>query len=126
MLPGRRQRLPAWIALVAIWALALVPTLSRALDFAAGNGSWAEVCTAQGPRLVSTDAGDDTPPQAVPSLEHCRLCPLALDSAAPLPSAAVQLPLPVAGAEPPPLFLHAPRPLFAWRSAQPRAPPAAA
>ena len=33
------------------------------------------------------------------------------------------LALPLASADAPPLFLHAPRTLFAWRSAQPRGPP---
>jgi hypothetical protein len=48
------RRLTAWLALVAMLAFALVPTVSRAMAFAGGNSNWAEVCTPQGVKLVST------------------------------------------------------------------------
>lgn len=122
--PGHRRRI-AWIALIAFWALALVPTVSRALAFASGDGAWAEVCTAQGARLVALEGRDSPLPQASPALDHCEFCSLGLDNVAPPPATAATLPLPLATDGPPRLFLQAPCPLFAWRSAQPRAPPAA-
>ena len=111
-------------------AFALVPTLSRALAFAAGGGSaWAEVCTPQGMKLVSTAAAgadaDGAPAQALP-LDHCSFCSLAGAGLAPPPAAPPLVSLPLRGAAPPPLFLHAPRTLHARASAQPRAPPPAA
>lgn len=123
--PGHRRRF-AWFALVAIWALALVPTVSRALAFAAGDGLWAEVCTTQGPRFVSLDERGSPSPQATHALEHCKFCTAGFDGAAPLPAVAPAWQLPQTRAAVPRLFLQAPRPLFAWRRAQPRAPPAAA
>jgi hypothetical protein len=39
------------------------------------------------------------------------------------PAAAPTLVLPLAGDSPPPLYLQAPRTLFAWATAQPRGPP---
>ena len=127
MFAARRRRLTSWLALVAMLAFALVPTLSRALAFAGGAGSaWAEVCTPQGMKLVSTVAAgadaDGTLAQALP-LDHCSFCSLAGAGLAPPPAAPQVISLPLRGAEPPPLFLHAPRTLHAWRAAQPRAPP---
>ena len=126
-MPHRASRLPLWLALVAMLALALLPTVSHALAFARGGAAWAEVCTPQGMRLVSVDAAQavDTgaPVQAAGHLEHCPFCALGADLPALPPAPAAALPLPLGSAEPPALFLHAPRTLFAWRSAQPRGPP---
>ena len=122
------QRTLTWLALVAVLAMALLPTLSHALSFARGDaGRWAEVCTPQGMRLVAVDdaagAADATLPTANSHLEHCPLCALGAGAMAPPPAPLAMLWLPLAGAEPPPAFLHAPRTAFAWRSAQPRGPP---
>lgn len=120
------RHITAWIAIVAMLALALMPTLSRAMAFADGSGRWAEVCTPQGMKLVATaDRGDEVP-QATLQLDHCGFCSLATDGAAPLPPAVPVLALPVTRAAVPALFLHAPRTLHAWAHAQPRAPPAQA
>jgi hypothetical protein len=124
-----------WIALVAILALALLPTLSHAWarSQAQGAGGWAEVCTLQGPQRVAVDAEGklvDTVIEAAADtasaahLQHCPLCALSFD-VPPLPPAALAaLPLALASDAPPAAFLHAPRTPFAWRSAQPRGPPA--
>ncbi len=104
-------------------AFALVPTLSRAMALATGNSAWAEICTPQGMKLVATADGDEVPAQAGTHLDHCALCGLSTDGAAPLPAAQAALLLPVGGAEVPRLFLQAAHTLFAWRSAQARAPP---
>ena len=113
---------------MAIFALALVPTISRALSFAQGVASWAEVCTPQGTKVVTLEAGaassDPAPTGSVAShLDHCPLCGLGAGAWA-LPSAGpAGLAAPPVVQWVPPLFLRAPRPLFAWRSAQPRGPP---
>ena len=125
----RRQLRPlTWFALAAIMALALLPTLSHALAFAKGSTVWAEVCTPQGAKLVAvTDAADETgtpvPAQAMVHLEHCPFCALSSGALGPPPAVAAVKPLLLGRGAPPPLFLHAPRTLFAWASAQPRGPP---
>lgn len=117
------RRLTAWIALLAMLAFALVPTVSRAMAFASGSSNWAEICTPQGMKLVAAVDGDQAPVQAGASLDHCALCGLSTDGAAPLPAVPAALPLPLGSAHVPQLFLLAAHTLFAWRSAQPRAPP---
>ena len=114
----------AWIAFVAIFAIALVPTVSRWLAAAQGGSAWAEICTPQGPKALAVgEAEQPQPAQSVTlHLDHCALCGLAGHAMAPPPmvAAATQVkPL----TEQPALFLHAPRPLFAWAAAQARAPP---
>ena len=121
---ARARRFTAWLALVAMLGFALLPTVSRAMAFGLG-GNWTEVCTPQGMRWVSVDAdrsGDSMPAPAAP--DACALCSLASEGAAPLPPAMPALVLPLHRADPPALFLQAAVTLHAWRSAQPRGPPA--
>src|SRR2546428_10609546 len=67
----RRLRRFPWIALTAMLALALIPTLSHELSFARGVPSaLSEVCTPQGARLVALN--DQAPePAAFGHLDHC-------------------------------------------------------
>lgn len=140
MLLHARFRRHAWVAVLAILVLALAPTVSRALaarqalhDAAGAPPAWAQICL-HGAVVMATQVADplgagpggpgpEAPPaQAAASLDHCGLCALGADLAAP------PMPVTLAGAGPlaatvPPLFLRAPRPLFAWSAAQPRAPP---
>jgi len=124
----RRLRPFAFIALVAMMALALLPTISRALAFGSGDTSLAQICTPKGMKTVVFDlAGADEPsPVQDPAAAHlvdCPYCTLGADHA-PLPLAAATTSAMAAPADAVPrLFLHAPRTLFAWASAQPRAPP---
>lgn len=109
-------------------AFALVPTLSRAMAFASGDSTWAQICTPQGMRLVVAAGVDGADPSGVPvpaavSLDHCAFCSMASHGAAPLPATLAGLPLPLRSAEPPRLFLQAAVTLPVWRSAQPRGPP---
>ena len=104
-------------------AFALVPTISRAMASGHEAGTWAEICTPQGMKIVATADADTTPTQAGGHLDHCALCGLASDGAAPLPAAPVALQLPLGSAEVPRLFLQAAHTLGAWRNAQPRGPP---
>jgi len=104
-------------------ALALLPTLSHAL--AGSSSGFAEVCTPQGMKVVALAEGQQQPATASLHLEHCPYC-VAGFAGAPLPPAALALPLPAqAAALAPPRFLQAPRTLFAWAAAQPRGPPIA-
>jgi hypothetical protein len=129
MLTRRHLRPVTWLALWAMLAMTLLPTVSHALAFARGDaGRWAEVCTPQGLRLVAVDdaAGPSkgSLPTAAGHLEHCPFCALGADAAAPPPAPLALLQLPPATFEPP-LLLPAPATLFAWRKAQPRGPPSA-
>ena len=124
-----------WIALVAILSLALLPSLSHAFahfGVTGAAGGWAEVCTPQGPKRIAIDADDkmvdtvvaDADALTATHLQHCPLCALQTDAPPLPPAAASPLPLPLASDSPPAAFLHAPHTLHAWRSAQPRGPPA--
>ena len=110
-------------------AFALAPTLSRAMVFAGGTGNWAEVCTPQGVKRVSTRAtpgaepGAATPAAPASHADACGFCSLVSEGTAPLPATSLATPLPLASAEPPRLFLQAATPQHAWRSAPARAPP---
>jgi hypothetical protein len=114
-----------WLALVAIAAMALLPTLSHAMAHVAGGvgSGFTEVCTPQGMKLVALNDGETAPDSAALQLEHCPWCTGALGDIAPAPA------LQGAGLQPagtlllPPLFLHGPRTLHAWLLANPRAPP---
>ena len=123
VLARRHPHLTAWIALVAMLAFALVPTLSRALALAEGASAWTEVCTPQGMKVVSTIDGTTAPLHTAVHLDHCAFCGLAADGAVALPSLASVQQGPQQGADVPRLFLHALTTAHAWRSAQPRAPP---
>lgn len=116
-----RRRLPwiARLALVATLALALLPTLSRAMAAGDASGPWAEICSSTGVKPLT----DPTPTQAAGHLDHCPLCTLQ-DTLPGLPATdAVGAPAPAAAST------HAPRPSvaslrsLAWVLAPPRGPP---
>jgi hypothetical protein len=118
-----------WLALVAVLAMALLPTVSHALAHGQGTGTtWAEVCTPQGMKMVAVDLDDAAPgaagsAQAGSHLEHCPYCTGSVTPQG-LPPSTFSLPdFDARAGLVPPLFLQAPHTLFAWRSAQPRAPP---
>lgn len=115
-------------------AMTLSPTIAHALAAQRGQAPWSEICTtqtagtaAQAVRGASKDplAGEQAPvPVSIAAhLDHCPYCGLAASTPVLPPSTAVAPLLIVAHAGPAPLFLHAPRTPFAWRTAQPRAPP---
>jgi hypothetical protein len=130
--PARSHRFVAWLACVAILFGLFAPSVAHALaapDGAAGN--WSEICTALGVKLVKvTDAatGEPSSPEISdsdahePYGKHCAYCQS--DSSPALPP--VHLPvlfIAVDMQRAPRLFYRSPRPLFAWASANPRAPP---
>jgi hypothetical protein len=126
MLHPLRHRGPlrAWglsWALVAALALALLPTVSRAL---AAPGPAVAVCTADGVQWMRGDAGADTGAgHGAAMLQACALCVLAGSALAPPPQghwagAAVRSAPAVAGPGTPLADLAPP-----WPAGQPRAPP---
>ncbi|MED5620353.1 DUF2946 domain-containing protein [Ideonella sp. BN130291] len=113
------------LALLAMLAFALVPGLSRVLSHARGvSAGWAEICSAQGvPRAVQADASLPEPASSgAGHLDHCPMCSVT-SHAAGLPPAPLSVAAPAVREGRPRLFYAAPRPLFAWLAAQPRAPP---
>ena len=122
------RRIAAGIATFAMLLAALAPSIESA--FAAANdrhARWTVVCTGEGARLVPvpTDAAGVPIAPKAHQMDHCPFCAPHGAGAALPPPATVTVPL-VAGADPvAPLFLLAPRPLFAWAATQPRAPPSA-
>ena len=122
-LPPRAHRLALWIASLAILFGTLAPAALQALS--AAGGVWAEVCSASGARWVRV--GDASPGGAPADtghvLGHCPLCSLHTPTLGLPPAHASGLPPALASFAVPALFLAAPRPLFAWLSAQPRGPP---
>lgn len=133
-MPTLRQHLRSlsWIAFFAVFGLVFAPSISRAMAAPSGETLWSEVCTPEGTRVISFLADHAAPAEAPVSgspllhLDHCPLCGLSAAAWAPAPPLA-QVAHPVASAERVPhLFLHAHHPMFAWKSAQPRGPPAGA
>ena len=115
------------LALTAMLALSLLPTVAHALGFAQGGKmALSEICTPQGMQWVGLDGQpivDDAPMSGIEHLDDCPYCARATSAAGLPPTLPPLLLLAPAGTAAPPLFLHAPRTLFAWASAQPRAPP---
>lgn len=117
MLLDLRRRL-AWVLLCALVVASLAPGVARALAFAQGQfAPWSVVCSA--PSDAPTPADHD----AAHLMEHCAWCGLHADTLAPPPVASAVLQHPALRQSVPALFLHAPRPLPAWATAQARAPP---
>jgi hypothetical protein len=118
----------AWIALVAALALALVPTLSRALATQPGQAAWAEVCTTQGLKAAAADAVDAQVVWAGPAmvhLDHCQFCILAANLPG-VPTTPAALPMRVSLTQAMPArLLEAARTAHAWAHAPARAPPLA-
>lgn len=120
------RRFAAGLATFAMLLAALAPAVTSAIAAARDQHvRWTAVCTADGARLVAVPTDADGVPVAPKPHQagHCPFCaPNGADAALP-PPAAVTIPI-VAQTQPlPPSFLLAPRPLLAWASAQPRAPP---
>lgn len=121
----------AWfsrLALGLLLALAVLPSLSRALADQTAPGPWAEYCSSVGTQRWAATAltEDSVPAPASAHIDHCPLCGNASGPLAPPPAQACEVPSLDAGSFHPPLFAHAPRRLFAWCTAQPRGPPAQA
>lgn len=125
MLIGRRLgALTSWIACFAILLSALAPTWSHSFRSEVPTG-WAEICSATGAKLIKLDepgksSGEGSDAQA---MKHCPYCSTHATVLGLPPAPPTGLILDNLAFHVPELFLAAPRTLFAWASAQPRAPP---
>ncbi len=117
---------------------ALAPTISRMMSADEGGRYWLEVCSANGDHwiaLSAEEARDLLDQTGVPlqeesggkvsALDHCPYCSSHFATADLPPSPLPPFAAPVGPDIEPRLFLVAVRPLFAWATAQPRAPPPA-
>jgi len=124
------HRITSWIAICAILMAALAPTISHAIAAATdAPNNWAEICSVNGSKLIeirTVSGNDHQTPQPVNHTTHFEHCPFCMMHALSLgmpPATEFKLPVLQGTAFIPTLFLQAPRPLFAWATAQPRAPP---
>ncbi|MCZ8076141.1 MAG: DUF2946 domain-containing protein [Paucibacter sp.] len=126
----------SWVACAAILLSALAPAISHAVVQRDAADVWVEICSVTGAKLVRLDTGSasavdsqqaDSPPPhestPVHTYKHCPYCAIHSDGLGLPPPAMAEPALLSLGHAVPALFLHAPRTLFAWASAQPRAPP---
>lgn len=125
MLTARFHRqLATWVTLVALVLATLAPGMARALSFAQGElAPWGQVCSVND-KLTGKDSGTPADPVAH-LLDHCPFCSLHSDELATPPAPPALQGVPALAHAVPLLFLQAPRPLHAWATAQPRAPPLA-
>lgn len=130
--PMLRRRTPSrratWWLLLAWMLVTLAPSVSRAAAYVQGQiAPWAVVCSAL---ADARDGNGDQRARAAQELqhltEHCPACTHNGEAWAPPPAANTATAAEPGAALPPRLFLSAPRPLHAWATAQPRAPPARA
>jgi hypothetical protein len=110
---------------------ALAPTLSHAFRNDVPVG-WIEICSLTGAKLMKADvgtvaqgdkSGKSTDEGGGHALKHCPYCSTHTTVLGLPPAALAGLRLDTLAFYVPELFLAAPRILFAWASAQPRAPP---
>lgn len=123
----RRLKLVSWIACLAMLLSALVPALSHA--FVSADAGWMEICSASGAKFVRIDGSGEKQSGSPKSpllhaTDHCPSCGLHVADMDLPPAPPAELAAPLLPAhDVPALFLHAPRTLHAWATAQPRAPP---
>ncbi len=144
------RTLTAWLAALAVLCAGLLPLVSHAVvPHLQAQAGMVEVCTVTGMAWVNVGAGVGVDGQAgaqAPAaslaakpggsptaplspdmaMGHCDWCATHAPALGmPPPVATAQLPPAVLAAQPP-AFWQAPRLLFAWAAAQPRAPPTTA
>ena len=101
-----------WAIIFAIVVSSLGPTISQAISIAQnGNGFAVEICTLSGPKMVQVDTDFESQSDESKK-DHCSLC-----------SSQASFSKPVNKDWTPTLFYQASKPIFAWLSAPPRAPP---
>lgn len=118
----------AWIACLAILFNAFAPLVSHAMAASASAAMTMEVCTAMGVTTMplAADGGEASSSAKLhKAMNHCGYCVSHAASHGLPPPATVAFAVPAGRDVYPPLYYHAPRPLFPWSLAQSRAPPPA-
>jgi hypothetical protein len=111
-----------WAIIFAIILSSLGPTISQAISIAQnGNGFAVEICTLSGPKMVQVDTDFESQSDESKK-DHCSLCSSQASSLIQL-VANIYFSKPVNKDWTPTLFYQASKPIFAWLSASPRAPP---
>jgi hypothetical protein len=126
----KARRWFAWFAAIAMLFATLAPAVSQAVSInQVLKDGLTPICTHAGLKWVDVATGEvrESPPDAG-GAGHLERCPFCLTSPPGLPTthANVTFAQPVFPGESPYLFEHAPRTLFVWSRANPRAPPARA
>lgn len=119
----------AWLGCFVILLASMAPSISRLLvAYETTTPSLIEICTMDGMVQINNDTSNRLTSPATDQVLHIEHCPFCLNSPLALgilPASPVQtLPALLGYRLLPRLFYQAPNPLFAWLSAQPRAPPA--
>jgi hypothetical protein len=105
--------------------VALMPSLSRA--FAPQRDPSAvllQLCSVGGVSKFAAAPDSDAPLKQVVMMDDCPYCRVQTDLPV-LPPAPLALAISPLSSQHPPLFYHAPAPLFSWVAAHPRGPPLA-
>lgn len=132
MLSHALFRRTCFIALVAMLAMVLAPTISKVVASERSNAGLVEVCTAEGMKWVAVsgvsqfDSGnqDKTPISAHYHGGDCPYC--SLQTAKFLTTTSLSFDITPVVSLLPSLFYRAPKPLFAWAHSRSRAPPLSA
>ncbi len=128
LIANRTHRCTLWLLIAAVVLSAVLQAgwMRKAISAKAGNANVVEVCTGAGVVWVdlTTGAVQNAPEGSGhgQSLDHCPCC---TGHAAALPTAPAATHVLASNLSHvlPFLYWHAPRPLFAWTHANPRAPP---
>lgn len=119
----QRRTYVTWLLCAAMLMGALMPSLSRA--FAPPRDASAlllQLCSVGG--LSKSAPDSDAPVKQSLMMDDCPYCRVQTDLPM-LPPPALVLALSTLSTQRPPLFYHAPAPLFSWVVAHPRGPPLA-
>ncbi len=122
---ARHRVLHVWIAMLAVLFGALAPAVSHALASTGATSMQMEICTMDGMKSVAVDSGSQPGEPVGHLMKHCCSCSPLADPWSLLPAAHLHPAMAPAADRHPPLFYQAPRALFPWTAAKPRAPPAA-
>lgn len=126
----QNRRLIAWLACLAMLLSAFAPAISHAMANQGGATLLMEICSATGDKpglaiKLDLPTPADSKDSKTAPMQHCPYCLTHAGSFALLATVPPALLTPNLSYTLPPLFYHAPRPLFAWATSHPRAPPTA-
>lgn len=125
----KNSRLIAFIACLVMLLGALAPAISNAMADNQGSTSLLlEICSATGGKsglVIEFDLKKpaDSQDSQTAAMQHCPYCLTHAGAFALLTDAPPLVLNPNLSYSLPPLFYHAPHPLFAWAASNPRAPP---